>query len=110
MTTENKSIWHTPEEQPKDFADIVLINSKTGDFASFFTPFHNISFEYDQWAYVCDLVLASKALEVAIDTLKDAAKDTGNEKTLPGMDLYKHVKHKAKQTLVEIDKIMGGDK
>ena len=52
----SNSIWKTPEETPKDFCDIVLANSRTGCCCVFFSPFHNVSFDYDKWCYLTDLI------------------------------------------------------
>lgn len=62
----NKSIWHTIEEKPNDFCDIVLVNSLTGSCSVFLSPCDNISFVYDKWAYLIDLVELANKLESSI--------------------------------------------
>lgn len=71
------SIWKLPEETPKDFCDVVLANSRTGSCCVFFSPFHNVSFDYDKWCYLTDLIAqANKAerLQKAVDVADEALK------------------------------------
>lgn len=70
----SNSIWKTPEETPKDFCDVVLANFRTGSCCVFLSPFHNVSFDYDKWCYLTDLIVqADKAeqLQKAVEALKD---------------------------------------
>lgn len=104
-------IWHTRDEEPKDFADVVLLNSKTGDFTSFFTPFPNFSFEYDQWAYTSDLVVASKALDVARETLLEiSGYDIIKADAQTVRNIFEDSKYAADNALQEIENLMEGDK
>lgn len=59
----SNSIWKTPEETPKDFCDVVLANSRTGSCCVFFSPFHNVSFNYDKWCYLDDLIAQADKAE-----------------------------------------------
>lgn len=91
----SNSIWKNPEETPKDFCDVVLANFRTGSCCVFLSPFHNVSFDYDKWCYITDLIAqagkaervqkaliqarqdlgaARKALDVAVDALKEIDK------------------------------------
>lgn len=66
----SNSIWKTPEETPRDFCDVVLANFRTGSCCVFLSPFHNVSFDYDKWCYLTDLIAqADKAerLQKAVD-------------------------------------------
>ena len=66
----SNSIWHKRDETPKDFCDVVLSDFRTGSCSVFFSPFHNISFDYDRWAYLTDIIAqADKAerLQKAVD-------------------------------------------
>ena len=85
----SNSIWHKRDETPKDFCDVVLANFTTGSCCVFFSPFHNLSFDYDRWAYLTDVIAqANKAerlekeneamleeLESARQALKDHSAD-----------------------------------
>lgn len=66
----SNSIWHKRDETPKDFCDMVLADNRTGSCCVFFSPFHNVSFNYDKWCYLTDLIAqADKAerLQKAVD-------------------------------------------
>ena len=52
----SNSIWHKRDETPKDFCDVVLSDFRTGACSVFFSPFHNVSFDYDRWAYLTDII------------------------------------------------------
>ena len=68
----SNSIWHTADETPKDFCDVVLANFTTGSYCVFLSPFHNVSFDYDRWAYLTDIIAqADKAerLQEAVDLI-----------------------------------------
>ena len=73
----SNSIWHKRDETPKDFCDVVLANFATGSCCVFLSPFHNISFDYDRWAYLTDIIAQAdkaerlqKAVDLAINVLK----------------------------------------
>ena len=73
----SNSIWHKRDETPKDFCDVVLANFATGSCCVFLSPFHNISFDYDRWAYLIDIIAQAdkaerlqKAVDLAINVLK----------------------------------------
>lgn len=59
----SNSIWKTPEETPKDFCDVVLANFRTGSCCVFLSPFHNVSFDYDKWCYLTDLIAQADKAE-----------------------------------------------
>lgn len=59
----SNSIWKMPEETPKDFCDVVLANFRTGSCCVFFSPFHNVSFDYDKWCYLDDLIAQADKAE-----------------------------------------------
>ena len=68
----SNSIWHKRDETPKDFCDVVLANFITGSCCVFLSPFHNVSFDYDRWAYLTDIIAqADKAerLQKAVDLI-----------------------------------------
>ena len=68
------SIWHKRDETPKDFCDVVLANFATGSCCVFLSPFHNVSFNYDRWAYLTDIIAqADKAerLEKENEAMRD---------------------------------------
>ena len=74
----SNSIWHKRDETPKDFCDVVLANFATGSCCVFLSPFHNISFDYDRWAYLTDIIAQAdkaerlqKAVDLAVNTLKE---------------------------------------
>lgn len=76
----SNSIWKMPEETPKDFCDVVLANSRTGSCCVFFSPFHNVSFDYDKWCYVDELIAQAdkaerlqKAVDLALGWLEKVA-------------------------------------
>ena len=80
----SNSIWKTPEETPKDFCDVVLANSKTGSCCVFLSPFHNVSFDYDKWCYLTDLITQAdkaerlqKAVDYALQVLDDVIEICG---------------------------------
>ena len=65
-------IWHTADETPKDFFDVVLSDSRTGSYCVFLSPFHDLSFNYDRWCYFDELLAqADKAerLQKAVDLI-----------------------------------------
>lgn len=73
----SNSIWKKPEETPKDFCDVVLANFRTGSCCVFLSPFHNVSFDYDKWCYLTDLIAQAdkaerlqKAVDLAVGALK----------------------------------------
>ena len=73
----SNSIWHKRDETPKDFCDVVLANFATGYCCVFLSPFHNVSFDYDRWAYLTDIIAqADKAerLQKAVDIAEEALK------------------------------------
>lgn len=68
----SNSIWHKRDETPKDFCDVVLSDFRTGSCCVFLSPFHNVSFDYDRWAYLTDIIAqADKAerLQKAVDVI-----------------------------------------
>lgn len=68
----SNSIWHKRDKTPKDFCDVVLANFTTGSCCVFLSPFHNVSFDYDRWAYLTDIIAqADKAerLQKAVDLI-----------------------------------------
>lgn len=70
----SNSIWHKRDETPKDFCDVVLANFATGSYCVFLSPFHNVSFDYDRWAYLTDIIAqADKAerLQKAVDNSRE---------------------------------------
>ena len=70
----SNSIWHKRDETPKDFCDVVLANFSTGSCCVFLSPFHNVSFDYDRWAYLTDIIAqADKAerLQKAVDNSRE---------------------------------------
>ena len=73
----SNSIWHNRDETPKDFCDVVLTNFATGSYCVFLSPFHDLSFDYDRWAYLTDIIAQAdkaerlqKAVDLAINVLK----------------------------------------
>ena len=58
----SNSIWHKRDETPKDFCDVVLSDFRTGACSVFFSPFHNVSFDYDRWAYLTDIITQADKL------------------------------------------------
>ena len=73
----SNSIWHKRDETPKDFCDVVLANFSTGSCCVFLSPFHNVSFDYDRWAYLTDIIAQAdkaerlqEAVDLAINVLK----------------------------------------
>ena len=68
----SNSIWHTADETPKDFCEVVLSDSRTGSYCVFLSPFHDLSFNYDRWCYFDELLAqADKAerLQKAVDLI-----------------------------------------
>ena len=68
----SNSIWHTADETPKDFCEVVLANFATGSYCVFLSPFHDLSFNYDRWCYFDELLAqADKAerLQKAVDLI-----------------------------------------
>ena len=68
----SNSIWHTADETPKDFCEVVLANFATGSCCVFLSPFHDLSFNYDRWCYFDELLAqADKAerLQKAVDLI-----------------------------------------
>lgn len=59
----SNSIWHKRDETPKDFCDVVLANFATGSYCVFLSPFHNVSFDYDRWAYLTDIIAQADKAE-----------------------------------------------
>ena len=59
----SNSIWHKRDETPKDFCDVVLANFTTGSCCVFLSPFHNVSFNYDRWAYLTDIIAQADKAE-----------------------------------------------
>lgn len=87
MTTENKSIWHTPDENPNkdiklgDTVPYIVFYAKDGVWLGFREPNSDRFYLADEsdyftiqsitkWAYIDDLVPAREALDVAIDALQ----------------------------------------
>ena len=96
----SNSIWHKRDEKPKDFCDVVLANFITGSCCVFLSPFHNVSFDYDRWAYLTDIIAQAdkaerlqKAVDVSVDTLK-------------GIDWCAQDYAKAQEALNEIEQLI----
>ena len=73
----SNSIWHTADEKPKDFCEVVLSDFRTGSSCVFLSPFHDLSFNYDRWCYFDKLLAQAnmaerlqKAVDLAINVLK----------------------------------------
>lgn len=106
MTTENKSIWHTPDASPSVFNNYsVLVLYEAGDTPEIMSSKDYFRLTYDRyvnlWCYWDDFIkyvdATSKALDVAIDALK-SIRDMGNELEDPKVAI------KALQTISEIMK------
>lgn len=106
MTTENKSIWHNFMDYPNSDKNIVVL-SKDGVY-DYGKLGHNFKLslcdncydwftDIEKWAYIDDLISASKALDVAIDALK-SIRDMDNELEDPKVAI------KALQTISKIKK------
>ena len=74
----SNSIWHTADETPKDFCEVVLANFATGSCCVFLSPFHDLSFNYDRWCYFDELLAQAdkaerlqKAVDLAVNVLKE---------------------------------------
>ena len=72
------SIWHTADETPKDFCEVVLANFATGSYCVFLSPFHDLSFNYDRWCYFDELLAQAdkaerlqKAVDLAVNVLEE---------------------------------------
>ena len=94
----SNSIWHKRDETPKDFCDVVLSDFRTGSCCVFLSPFHNVSFDYDRWAYLTDIIAqANKAerLQKAVEYAKDALDviSLKYHKTTPSIFLIKYAEH-----------------
>lgn len=83
----SNSIWKKPEEKPKDFCDVVLANSRTGSCCVFFTPFHNVSFDYDKWCYLTDLIVQADKAERLQKAVDYALQVLDNVSEIGGIDL-----------------------
>ncbi len=78
----SNSIWHKRDETPKDFCDVVLSDFRTGSYCVFLSPFHDLSFNYDRWAYLTDIIAQAdkakwlqKAVDCALEELQRVAED-----------------------------------
>ena len=68
----SNSIWHNRDETPKDFCDVVLLDSRTGSYCVFLSPFHDLSFNYDRWCYFDELLAQAnmaERLQKAVDLI-----------------------------------------
>ena len=73
----SNSIWHKRDETPKDFCDVVLSDFRTGSCSVFFSPFHDLSFNYDRWCYFDELLAQAnkaKRLQKAVDIANEVLK------------------------------------
>ena len=68
----SNSIWHKRDETPKDFCDVVLADFATGSCCVFLSPFHNVSFDYDRWAYLTDIIAQADKAERLLDAVNIA--------------------------------------
>lgn len=83
----SNSIWHKRDETPKDFCDVVLVDFATGSCCVFLSPFHNVSFNYDRWAYLTDVIAQAdkverlqKAVDLAIHSFNEIRAGVPNDK------------------------------
>ena len=83
----SNSIWHKREETPKDFCDVVLANFRTGSCCVFFSPFHNVSFDYDKWCYLTDLIAQADKAERLQKAVDYALHVLDNVSEIGGIDL-----------------------
>ena len=103
----SNSIWHKRDETPKDFCDVVLANFITGSCCVFLSPFHNVSFDYDRWAYLTDIIAQAdkaerlqKAVDCALEELQRVAEDE---------DIDWLRAESARTTIYEIKQLIKGD-
>ena len=82
----SNSIWHKRDETPKDFCDVVLSDFRTGSCSVFLSPFHNVSFDYDRWAYLTDVIAQAdkaerlqKAVDLAIHSFNEIRAGVPND-------------------------------
>ena len=90
----SNSIWKTPEETPKDFCDVVLANFRTGSCCVFFSPFHNVSFDYDKWCYLTDLIAQADKAERLQKAVNTALISIGTAAIFDGEDAKKYAEAK----------------
>lgn len=83
----SNSIWKMPEETPKDFCDVVLANFRTGSCCVFLSPFHNVSFDYDRWAYLTDIIAQADKAERLQKAVDYALQVLDNVSEIGGIDL-----------------------
>lgn len=106
----NIKIWHTPDEKPDERKDIFFYTKDSPYLhegfliGSYFYDDPDTDYEREfkpeevkEWAYIKEVLSASKALDVAIDALK-SIRDMGNELEDPKVAI------KALQTISEIKK------
>ena len=94
---ENIKIWHTMKEKPKTGL-IVCNKNGAAIFVDEFFAWKELCWK--EWAYVSDLIATSKALDVAIEALKNI-RDTANEIDDPQI---------ATEAIKSISEIMKGGK
>ena len=104
----SNSIWKMPEETPKDFCDVVLADFKTGSCCVFLSPFHNVSFDYDRWCYLTDLIAQAnkaerlqKAVDLAVDYLEQVATHAKSEEDNFAAQVIKRKIDEIKQLIKE---------
>lgn len=83
----SNSIWHKRDETPKDFCDVVLANFTTGSCCVFLSPFHNVSFDYDRWAYLTDIIAQADKAERLQEAVDYALHVLDNVSEIGGIDL-----------------------
>lgn len=101
----SNSIWHKRDETPKDFCDVVLANFATGSYCVFLSPFHNVSFDYDRWAYLTDIIAQADKAEQLQKAVDYALHVLDNVSEIGGIDLQiAKIKQLIKGTTVDTNK------
>lgn len=83
----SNSIWHTADEKPKDFCDVVLSDFRTGSYCVFLSPFHDLSFNYDRWCYFDELLAQADKAERLQKAVDYALQVLDNLTEIGGVDL-----------------------
>ena len=83
----SNSIWHTADETPKDFCEVVLANFATGSYCVFLSPFHDLSFNYDRWCYFDELLAQADKAERLQKAVDYALQVLDNLSEIGGIDL-----------------------
>jgi hypothetical protein len=84
----SKSIWHTADKTPEEDRVIVVKSKRTGEYLVG-SEFEFILDHFTKWAYFDDLLALEtelkhtrKALDVAVDAIKNATEYLGNQEPL----------------------------